>query len=326
MRVVFMGTPEFAVPVLEAIVDSGHQVVLVVTQPDRPSGRGLKAGSSPVKLAAEAIGLPVRQPATGAELLKELKEAPADVGVVAAYGRLLGPKTLALPKAGCLAVHPSLLPEFRGAAPIQRAIMAGREVTGVSIIQMTPAFDAGPILAQRPLAIEKGETAGALHDRLARLGAELLIETLAGLAAGTLRPQTQDESRVTWAPALTAEDEWLDFTRSARDLINQIRALNPWPGCRTRRRGLELKVWRAEELPPGAPLAPGTVIDISRTGLEIACGGGERLALVEVQPAGGRKMRAGDYARGHRIEIGEILGDPVVTRSSAETSSKSAER
>lgn len=313
MRVVFMGTPQFAVPVLEAIVDAGHQVALVITQPDRPGGRGLKTVSSPVKLAAAARGLPVGQPATGAELYRMLKEAQADVAAVAAYGRLIGPQTLALPKAGCLAVHPSLLPEFRGAAPIQRAIMAGREVTGVTIIQVTPAFDAGPILAQRPLAIDPDETAGSLHDRLARLGAGLLVESLSEVAAGTLRPEPQDESRVTWAPLLSPEDERLEFKRPARELVNQVRALNPWPGCRTVLRGKDLKVWLAAGGPPGGPLAPGTVSGVGPRGLEVACGGGsDRLTLVEVQPAGGRRMRAGEYARGRRVETGEVLGASTV--------------
>ncbi|MHB0885428.1 MAG: methionyl-tRNA formyltransferase [Bacillota bacterium] len=311
MRVVYMGTPQFAVPVLEAIVDAGHEVVLVVTQPDRPGGRGLKTGSSPVKAFAETRGLPVAQPATGSELYRALREARAEVGAVAAYGRLIGPKTLALPKAGCLAVHPSLLPKYRGAAPVQRALMSGEEVTGVTIIQVTPTFDAGPILAQAPLAVEPEETAGSLLDRLARLGADLMVETLSELAAGTLRPRAQDEGKVTYAPLIAPEDEWLDFHRPGRDLANQVRALNPWPVCRTVRRGKDLKVWRADPRPPGEGMAPGTVAGLGPQGLVVACGAGtDRVALTEVQPANGRRMRADEYARGHRVEPGEVLGQP----------------
>ncbi len=306
-----MGTPRFAVPVLEAIADAGHEVALVITQPDRPGGRGLRTGSSPVKAFAETRGLSVAQPATGSELYKVLKEARAEVGAVAAYGRLIGPKTLALPKGGCLAVHPSLLPKYRGAAPIQRALMAGEEITGVTIIQVTPTFDAGPILAQAPLAVEPDETAGSLHDRLARLGADLMVETLSELASGALRQRAQDESKVTYAPLIAPEDERLDFHRPGRDLANQVRALNPWPGCRTVRRGKDLKVWRAVARPPGEGLAPGTVAGLGPHGLEVACGAGtDRVALTEVQPAGGRRMRADEYARGHRLQAGEVLGEP----------------
>lgn len=312
MRVVYMGTPQFAVPILEAIADAGHEVALVITQPDRPGGRGLKTAPSPVKAIAEARGLPVAQPSTGAELYKALKEARAEVGAVAAYGRLIGPKTLALPKAGCLAVHPSLLPKYRGAAPIQRAVMAGEEVTGVTIIQVTPTFDAGSILSQAPLAIAPGETAGSLHDRLAALGARLIVESLSELYSGALRPRAQDESAVTYAPLLTPEDERLDFHRPGPALVNQVRALNPWPGCRTVRRGKDLKVWRAASRPPGEGLAPGTVSGVGPEGLEVACGlGTDRVALTEVQPAGGRRMRADEYARGHRVGAGEVLGEPT---------------
>lgn len=315
MRVIFMGTPEFAVPSLAALAEAGHDLALVVTQPYRRGGRGGKMGPSPVREKAEELGLDVAEASSGGELLGLVREARAEVGAVAAYGRLVGPRTLAQPKHGCLAVHPSLLPALRGAAPIQRAIMAGLAETGVTVIQMTPAFDEGPILAQETEPVEPDETADSLGARLARTGARMLVETLSRLAENRLEPRPQDTGRVTLAPALTPEDEVLDFRRPAADLANRVRALNSRPVARTSLGGRVLKVWRAVPTDPRGHLEPGTVAGASSQGIIVACGDGhERLAFLEVQPAGGRPMSAADYARGQRDLIGSVLGGDLPAR------------
>jgi methionyl-tRNA formyltransferase len=264
---------------------------------------------------AEGLGLPVAEPTTGAEVLRLVKEAAADVGAVAAYGRLVGPRTIAQPKHGCVVVHASLLPQFRGAAPIQRAIMAGRTETGVTIIQMTPAYDEGPVLAQKSEPIEPDDTYGSLHHRLAGIAAGMLVKTIDRLAAGRLKPRPQDDRLATMAPILKPDDEILDFRRPAAALADQVRALNPWPVAKTSLEGRVLKVWRAAVAAEDAPLEPGTVAGVAPAagatpnGLMVACGDGrQRLAFLEVQPGGGRPMPAADFVRGQRALVGSVLG------------------
>ena len=247
MRIVFMGTPVFSVAALEALVGAGHEIVCAYTQPPRPAGRGKKEQPSPVQARAEALGIPVRHPNSlkGAEAQAEFAALEADVTVVVAYGLILPQAILDAPRNGCLNIHASLLPRWRGAAPIHRAIMAGDAETGVCIMQMDAGLDTGPVLLRAETSITPGDTAGALHDRLAALGAGLLLDALKGIEQGTISPVPQAADGVTYAPKIEKQEARIDWTRPAREIERQIRAFNPFPGAVTRVRGTELKVWRA---------------------------------------------------------------------------------
>ncbi|MDQ0285783.1 methionyl-tRNA formyltransferase [Desulfofundulus luciae] len=310
MRVVFMGTPGFAVPALKALVGAGYPVVGVVTQPDRPKGRGKKIQPSPVKQAALHMGLPVLQPVRvrDAAFVEQLKQLGPEVIVVAAFGQILPPSILHLPPRGCINIHASLLPRYRGAAPIHRAIMNGERETGVTIMLMDEGLDTGDILLQQAVVINEADNAGAIHDRLAQLGAELLLQTLNLLKQGRLHPRPQEDSLATYAPPLTREDEIIDWERPARDLYNQIRGLDPWPGARTWWGEKVLKVWRAgvkEEAAPKGAL-PGQVIAAGEE-LVVATGRG-CLSLQEVQLQGGRRLPVAEFLRGHPLAPGTVLG------------------
>ncbi|MGB9826688.1 MAG: methionyl-tRNA formyltransferase, partial [Desulfofundulus sp.] len=277
MRVVFMGTPDFAVPALRALVGSRYPVVGVVTRPDRPRGRGRKIQPSPVKQVALHMGLPVLQPVRvrDAAFVEQLKQLEPEVIVVAAFGQILPPSILYLPPRGCINIHASLLPRYRGAAPIHRAIMNGERETGVTIMLMDEGLDTGDILLQQPVAIGEADNAGVLHDRLAQLGAELLLQTLNLLEKGLLHAQPQEDSLATYAPPLTLQDEIIDWERPARDLYNQIRGLDPWPGARTWWGERVFKIWRAglkEAAVPGGVL-PGQVLEAGEE-LVVATGKG----------------------------------------------------
>ena len=308
-----MGTPDFALPSLEVLVSSPHRVVGVVTQPDRPRGRGKKVQPPPVKVRALSLGLPVFQPQRVKEegFVDLVRGLAPDAVVVVAYGQILPPSILRLPPYGCINLHASLLPRYRGAAPIQRAIMNGEKETGVTTMLMDEGLDTGGILLQRRVPIYEEDTAGKLHDRLAREGAELLLETLDLLARGDLAPRPQDHRLATYAPPLTPEDELIDWRRPARDLYNQVRALNPWPVARTWLEGKVLKVWRAaaSPLPPPAEAQPGEVV-LSRKELVVATGVG-CLALLEIQLEGGKRLPAEDFLRGRPIPEGTVLGKRV---------------
>ncbi|SHI50675.1 methionyl-tRNA formyltransferase [Desulfofundulus thermosubterraneus] len=310
MRVVFMGTPDFAVPALKALVGAGYPVVGVVTQPDRPKGRGKKIQPSPVKQAALHMGLPVLQPVRvrDAAFVEQLKQLEPEVIVVAAFGQILPPSILHLPPRRCINIHASLLPRYRGAAPIHRAIMNGERETGVTIMLMDEGLDTGDILLQQAVAIGEADNAGALHDRLALLGAELLLQTLNLLKRGCLHARPQEDSFATYAPPLTREDEIIDWERPARDLYNQIRGLDPWPGARTWWGEQVLKVWRAgvkEEAAPKGAL-PGQVI---AGGEEVVVATGRGcLSLQEVQLQGGRRLPVAEFLRGHPLAPGTVLG------------------
>lgn len=300
-----MGTPDFAVPSLRALAQA-HIVAGVVTQPDRPAGRGQKMIESPVKQFAREAGLPVIQPHKLREpqALAQLTAWAPDVIVVAAFGQILKPAVLGLPPHGCVNVHASLLPRHRGAAPIPAAIVAGEAETGITLLQMDEGLDAGPILAQRPEAIRPDDTARTLSDRLARLGAALLAEALPDYVAGKLVPQPQDDSRATYAPQLRKEDGRLNFARPALELERRVRAFNPWPGAFALWEGRPLKILRAAALDMAAG-GPGQIVQTGR-GPAAVCGAGG-LLLVEVQPAGKKPMPAADFARGARNFIGARL-------------------
>ena len=292
MRIIFAGTPPFAAAALNALADTGHDIVLVLTQPDRPAGRGMKLAPSAVKQAALARGLPVSQPASlkTPEAHAELRAAGADVMVVAAYGLILPQAVLDLPRLGCLNIHASLLPRWRGAAPIQRAILAGDAATGITIMQMDAGLDTGAMLLKKRVPIGDRDTAGSLHDTLAAVGAQAIVEALANHA--DLVPERQDDSQATYAAKLSKAEARLDWKLPAAHLARAVRAFNPVPGAWTLLDGEPLKIWSAEAVPAAGE--PGAVLDAAADRLVVACGSGA-LALQELQPAGGKRMDAAAF-------------------------------
>lgn len=304
MRILFMGTPEFAVASLRRLVEAGHTICGVLTQPDKPRNRGHKVTFSPVKEYALSVGLDVYQPVTlrdeaALELVKGL--AP-ELTVVAAYGKLLPEAILAVPPLGSINVHSSLLPKYRGAAPINWAILNGEETTGVSIMYMAKALDAGDVILQKSTPIGPDEDALALTARLAQLGAEALSETVAALAAGTAARTPQNEAEMTYAPMLGRELSAMDWTRSAAAISCQVRGLIPWPCAQAEIAGTRFKVYRTA--PGGATdKAPGTLLSAGKLGIEVACGDGRSLYLTEIQAEGGKRMSAAAYLLGHPMEV-----------------------
>jgi methionyl-tRNA formyltransferase len=299
-----MGTPAFAVPSLRALVRAGHQIELVVTQPDRPKGRSQQPQPPPVKLAALELGLPVYQPErlTAPEALDPLRAARPEAMVVVAFGHILRPEALAIPPLGCVNAHASLLPKYRGAAPIPWAIAAGETVTGVTTMLLDAGMDTGPTLLRREVPIDPEETGGSLYDRLAPVAAELLGETLAGLAAGTVTPKPQDETQATVAPMLKKEDGRVDWMRTAAEIDRRVRGLHPWPGSFTCLKGETLKVIRARP-ETGRRGAPGEVLACDRDGILVAAGNGA-VRLIEIQPPGKKAMNACAWLAGHCLDPG----------------------
>ena len=307
-QVAFAGTPDFAVPCLRWLLASGCKVSLVLTQPDRPAGRGRRVTQSPVKREGLAQGLEVRQPLRlDSGTVPEDWGASPDLLVVAAYGLLLPSWLLDWPRLGAVNVHASLLPRWRGAAPIQYAILAGDAETGASIMKMDAGLDTGPVYSRRKLAIEAAETAGTLHDRIARLGAELLVETLPGILTGALLPEPQDDALATQAPRIEKGEGVLDWTRSAVELERRVRAFNPWPVSETRTMGGErLRIWEAVALEGLPDEPPGSVIRAGPDSIDVATGAGI-LRIRSLQQPGGRVMGARAYVNAHSLE-GESFG------------------
>ena len=305
MRVIFAGTPPFAAWALEALAAAGHDIALVLSQPDRPSGRGLKLTASAVVAAAKARGLALEQPASlkAGDIQERLREARADVMVVAAYGLLLPQAVLDIPARGCLNIHASLLPRWRGAAPVQRAILAGDAQTGVCVMRMDAGLDTGPVLLRESLAIGPRETAGTLVERLAILGAQAIVAALEGLDA--LDPVAQDEAGATYAAKIGKDDAQIDWTREAVHIDRQVRALNPAPAAETLLHGSPLKIWEARPV-PGAG-APGTVIAHTDGCPVVACGR-DALVLTIIQKAGAKRLPAAQFARGQPLDEGVRLG------------------
>ena len=306
MRVVFMGTPRFAVPSLEALIGAGHEVCGVFSQPDRPVGRHQnKLQPTPVKECALAHSIPVFQPEKlrdGAALAM-LQELAPELIVVAAYGRVLPDDILALPPRGCINVHSSLLPKYRGAAPINWAILNGERETGVTIMDMAPELDAGDIILQRSTPIDLEEDAAALYDRLAEMGGALLVEAVEAIRTGAATHTPQDHAAHTLPPMLTKALSPVDWGRSAREIHDQIRGLIPWPGASTvALTGEPVKLWRAQVLDRKTEKTPGTVVEAGAQGIDMACGDGRVLRILELQAPGARRMAAADYLRGHPIE------------------------
>ncbi len=309
-RLVFAGTPAFAVPALRELVAAGYPPVTVYTQPDRPAGRGRKARPSPVKLAALDYGLPVEQPASLRDpaARERLAGLRPDLMIVAAYGLILPQSVLDLPRLGCVNIHASLLPRWRGAAPIQRAILAGDTETGVCLMRMEAGLDTGPVLACATTPIHAEDTGGTLHDRLADIGAGLLIGSLPDLLEGKLRAQPQDHDAATYASKVSKAEALLDWRKPARQLQRQVAAFNPWPVAHTRWHGEPLRIWRATVICESADAAPGTVLAAGRGGIDVATGEG-CLRLLELQLPGGRVLAAEAFLRGHSLKPGERLGE-----------------
>ena len=307
MRIVFMGTPDFAVPSLEGLISAGHEVCGVFSQPDKPVGRHQnKLQPTPVKSCAAAHGIPVYQPTKlrDGTALAQLRELAPELVVVAAYGRILPDDILALPPMGCINVHSSLLPKYRGAAPINWAVIRGEKETGVTIMYMAGELDAGDIIAQETTHIDPEETVENVHDRLADLGGRLLVQTVAELAAGTARRIPQDHSQATLAPMLSRELSPIDWSRSGRDIHNQIRGLVPCPATSTDIFSAEpVKVFKSTLLDQGTDKQPGTVVAAGKEGIDVACGDGRLLRILELQAPGGKRMSAASYLAGHPIHL-----------------------
>jgi methionyl-tRNA formyltransferase len=307
LNLVFCGTPRFAVPTLEKLMDAGFPVRLVVTQPDKPSGRGLELAPSAVKQRAQALGLTVTQPEkikTNEDFRAQLAACKPDAIVVVGYGRIIPQWMIDLPALGNINLHGSLLPKYRGAAPIQWAIASGETVTGVTTMRIDAGLDTGDILLQQQLSITPEDTAETIAPRLAAMGADLMVETLRGLAAGTVQPRPQDHSQATHAPILKKEDGQIDFHRTAQEICNRLRGFQPWPGAFTTFRGRNLHVWAAKPL--AHALSAGELA-VEADHLLVGCGASTALELLEVQPEGKKRMPARDFVHGYRPR-GEKLG------------------
>ncbi len=310
MRLVFLGTPAFAVPSLEACAHAGHEIAAVLTQPDRPKGRGGKPAFPPVKEAALRLGLPVHQPerVRRPEACQLLASLRPEAMVVVGYGQIIPPAVIALAPLGIVNVHASLLPKYRGAAPIQWAIANGETTTGVTTMRIDAGLDTGDILLVRETPIGPEETAPELSARLAAMGADLLVETLAGLAAGTLLPRPQDSSQATYAPILKKEDGVVDWSWPAAKVHNRVRGFQPWPGAHTLFRGQALNVWKTR--PAGERLGgPPGALHPRRPRLLVACGEGSALELLEVQLEGRRRISGEEFLNGQRVKENEVLGE-----------------
>ena len=305
MRIVFMGTPDFAVSSLEALIKSDHSVVGVVTQPDRPKGRGRELAASPVKLVSQREHIPLLQPTKMKDpaFLDALRGWQPDLIAVAAFGRILPAVILQLPRSGCINVHGSLLPKYRGAGPIQWAIINGEDETGISTMFMDEGMDTGDILLQKSLPIRPDDTAGSLSARLAELGGRLLIDTLAQLQAGTLVRQSQDSRRASMAPLLKKEDGLIDWALSATEIERRLRGMTPWPGAYTFAGDDRWTIWWAVPVDSVVAAPPGMVTSVTKQGIAVATGKGV-LVITEIQPANSRRMAAAQYVAGHPITPG----------------------
>jgi methionyl-tRNA formyltransferase len=316
LRLVFAGTPEFAANALARLLAAGFEVPLVLTQPDRPAGRGMKLQASPVKVLAQAHGITVQQPRSlrldgrfpedAAQAHAALQAAGADAMVVAAYGLILPRWVLRLPRLGCLNIHASLLPRWRGAAPIHRAVEAGDAFTGVTIMQMDEGLDTGDMLLAERVAIAPGDTTGSLHDRLAELGGRLIVQALELAACGGLRAVPQPVDGVTYAHKVEKAQARIDWRLPAVQLARQVRAFDPFPGAFSQWKGEAIKIWRCDASTDAVALPPGTVLSAGSAGIEVACGQGV-LRLLELQRAGGRRLPAAEFLRGFAIAPGAVF-------------------
>ena len=310
MKVIFMGTPDFSVGTLEALVEAGHEVVLAVTQPDKPKGRSKELQFPPVKECAVKHGIPVFQPRRikTPEAIEELKKYPADIYIVAAFGQILSQEILDLPKYGCLNIHASLLPKYRGASPIQRVIIDGEAETGVTIMQMNAGLDTGDMLYRKKIPITSEDTFETLHDKLMVLGGEAITEALPLLEAGKLVPEKQDDTKTCYAALITKEMGKLDFTKTAAELDRLIRGLTPWPSAYTHYHGKQLKIWKAIPMATAHKEAPGTILTVNKDSFEVAASEGS-LKVMELQLEGKKRMTTHDFLLGVKVQPGELLGE-----------------
>lgn len=305
MKILFMGTPGFAVPSLKSLIEAGHDIVGVFTQTDKPKNRGMKLQAPPVKEFALEHGVPVFQP----EKLKDgtalsiIRERKPTLIVVAAYGRILPKDILDFPELGCINVHSSLLPKYRGAAPIHWAVLNGEKESGVTIMHMVEELDAGDIICQRKTLIDPNETVESLHDRLANMGAELLIEAISELQKGTAKRIPQDIEFVSFAPMLSRALSPMNWSRTAMELHNQVRGLIPWPGATMELSGVRCKIWKTRVLSEISSETEGTLLAAGNAGIKIACGGGTVLLIEELQAEGKRRMSVADYLRGNPLTV-----------------------
>ena len=311
-RIVFFGTPEFSFTCLEYLINKGHNVVAVVTQPDRPRGRGQKIEESPVKEVSRARGLRLLQPERlcDSDFLSTLKALQPELGVIAAYGKILPQSLLSLPRLGIINVHTSLLPKYRGAAPIQRAIIAGETETGVTIMRVVPELDAGPILATRSRRIDTHETSTQVEHDLACLSGNLLLEILPALITGTLRETSQDERLATYAPMITKSDGLIDWNMTSSQIHNLVRGLYPWPHAYTFIGNTRLRLWRTNVTSPSLKNKneqPGTVLKVTNDQIRIATGGSGEIAVLEIQAEDRRAMNTRDFLAGHQVKPGMIF-------------------
>lgn len=306
MKIVFMGTPDLAACSLQRLIDEGHDIPGVFCQPDRPRGRGHKLQPCAVKETALAAGLAVFQPETlrDGTALETLRALAPELIVVVAYGRILPDDILALPRYGCINVHGSLLPKYRGSAPIQRAVINGERVTGVTTMYLASEMDAGDIIFTAETEIGARETSGELFDRLAPMGAELLVKTVRAIGEGAAPRVPQDHSAATYAPPLRREESPVDWSAAPDKILHHIYGMQPWPGATARLGGTDFKLFAAEGTGRATAEAPGTVLAADRHGIEVACGGGRTVLVTEVQAAGGKRMAAGAYLLGHPMEVG----------------------
>lgn len=311
MKIVFMGTPDYAAGALKALLETGHEVVAAVTQPDKPKGRSGEPVCTPVKICAQEAGIPVMQPRRikNPEAVAELKDYPADLYIVAAFGQILSQEILDIPRLGCLNIHASLLPKYRGASPIQHAIIDGEKETGVTIMQMDVGIDTGDMLYKKSIPIEDDDNYETLHDKLTALGGKAITEALALLEQGKLIPEKQDDALSCYAPLIEKEFGRLDFTKPAVELDRLIRGVTPWPSAFTSYRGRQLKIWRAV---PGLSVntfarEPGEIVKVEKDAVTIATGEGA-LRILELQLEGKKRMAAQDFLRGVRMQPGEVLG------------------
>lgn len=310
MKIVYMGTPDFAVPALEEIVKAGHEVGYVVSQPDTARDRGKKLKPTAVKAKAMEYDIPVLQPEKikgNEEFYNTLKAYEPDLMVVAAYGRILPKEILDMPKYGCVNIHGSILPRWRGAAPIQWSVISGDEETGVTLMYMAEGLDTGDMIA-KAYTTTAGKTSGDLHDELSKLGAELLVSKLKDFEEGTIEAEPQNDEESCYAPMLSKKDGVIDFTKSAKEIECAIRGLSPWPGAFTSYNGDTLKIWEAEAIEGGEGKTPGTIVDVDKNGIKIATGAGILLAKV-IQVPGKRRMNVEDYIKGNTIEKNILLGE-----------------
>ena len=312
-KIIFMGTPDFSVPVLRQIIQDGYDCIGVVTQPDRPVGRKKVLTPPPVKVEAEKLGIPVFQPERikQSEELQTILQLKPDLIVTAAFGQILPIELLTAPKFGCINVHASLLPELRGGAPIHYAIIQGKEKTGVTIMYMAEKLDAGDILTSVEVPILEDDNVGTMHDKLSEAGAKLLSETIPKLLKNELTPIVQDEEKVTFASNIQREQEKVDWTQSGEVIYNHIRGLNPWPVAYTLLKGTVLKIWQSKKILNENKAAPGTVVNIEDDGIVIATGNETAIKITELQPSGKKRMSAEQYLRGAASDLttGTILGE-----------------